>query len=295
MYFLDSIAVTHSVENVAKQVATGDASAITGALQQMVSYCIEAGKSIIIAAIIYFVGQFLIKMVKKVLGTMMERRKLDPTIQSFLNSFVHILLTILLIITVVSALGVNTTSFAALLASAGVAVGMALSGNLQNLAGGLIVLLFKPFRVGDYIEAQGVSGTVKEIQIFHTLVTTVDNKTIYVPNGALSSGNIVNYSANDMRRVDFTIGVEYDTDVKKVREVVSALLAKDVRISQKEGEAPVILLSELADSSVNFAIRVWVKSCDYWNVYFETQESIYEEFNKQGIAFPFPQLTVHQG
>lgn len=295
MIFLDSIAVTHTVENVAKNVASGDTSAITGALQQMVSYCIEAGKSIIIAAIIYFVGQFLIKMVQKVLGTMMERRNLDPTIQSFLRSFVHILLTILLIITVVSALGVNTTSFAALLASAGVAVGMALSGNLQNLAGGLIVLLFKPFRVGDYIEAQGVSGTIKEIQIFHTLVTTVDNKTIYVPNGALSSGNIVNYSANDMRRVDFTVGVEYDTDVKKVREVLTALLAKDARISQEEGQAPAILLSELADSSVNFAIRVWVKSSDYWNVFFETQEAIYEEFNKQGISFPFPQLTVHQG
>lgn len=295
MIFLDSIAVTHTVENVAKNVASGDTSAITGALQQMVSYCIEAGKSIIIAAIIYFVGQFLIKMVQKVLGTMMERRNLDPTIQSFLRSFVHILLTILLIITVVSALGVNTTSFAALLASAGVAVGMALSGNLQNLAGGLIVLLFKPFRVGDYIEAQGVSGTIKEIQIFHTLVTTVDNKTIYVPNGALSSGNIVNYSANDMRRVDFTVGVEYDTDVKKVREVLAALLAKDARISQEEGQAPAILLSELADSSVNFAIRVWVKSSDYWNVFFETQEAIYEEFNKQGISFPFPQLTVHQG
>lgn len=295
MYFLDSIAVSSKVESVAKQVATGDASAITGAIQQMIGYCIEAGKSIIIAAIIYFVGQFLIKMVKKVLGSMMERRNLDPTIQSFLNSFVHILLTTLLVITVVSALGVNTTSFAALLASAGVAVGMALSGNLQNLAGGLIVLMFKPFRVGDYIEAQGVSGTVKEIQIFHTLITTVDNKIIYVPNGALSSGNIVNYSANDMRRVDFTVGVEYDTDVKKVREVVSALLAKDARISQEEGKAPAILLSELADSSVNFSIRVWVKSSDYWNVYFETQEAIYEEFNKQGIAFPFPQLTVHQG
>lgn len=295
MIFLDSIAVTHTVENVAKNVASGDTSAITGALQQMISYCIEAGKSIIIAAIIYFVGQFLIKMVQKVLGTMMERRNLDPTIQSFLRSFVHILLTILLIITVVSALGVNTTSFAALLASAGVAVGMALSGNLQNLAGGLIVLLFKPFRVGDYIEAQGVSGTIKEIQIFHTLVTTVDNKTIYVPNGALSSGNIVNYSANDMRRVDFTVGVEYNTDVKKVREVLTTLLAKDARIIQEEGKAPAILLSELADSSVNFAIRVWVKSSDYWNVYFETQEAIYEEFNKQGISFPFPQLTVHQG
>lgn len=295
MILLDSIATTSTVENVAKQVATGDASAITGALQQMIGYCVEAGKSIIIAAIIYFVGQFLIKMIKKLLGTMMERRNLDPTIQSFLNSFVHILLTILLIITVVSALGVNTTSFAALLASAGVAVGMALSGNLQNLAGGLIVLLFKPFRVGDYVEAQGVAGTVKEIQIFHTLITTVDNKTIYVPNGALSSGNIVNYSANDLRRVDFTIGVEYDTDVKKVRETLTALLAKDERIMKEGDKAPAILLSELADSSVNFAVRVWVKSSDYWNVFFETQEAVYEEFNKQGIAFPFPQLTVHQG
>lgn len=254
---------------------------------------IEAGKSIIVAVVIYFVGKALITLVNRMLSGVMERRKVDPAIQSFAKSLVNILMMILLVISVVSALGVNTTSFAALLASGGVAVGMALSGNLQNLAGGIVILLFRPFKVGDYIEAQGTGGTVSEIQIFHTILTTPDNKKIFLPNGALSSGNITNYSKESLRRVDFTVSVEYGADIDKVRKVLKDILDKDARVLQEP--APVIVLGALAESSVNMTVRVWVKSEDYWNVFFQTNETIYNEFNRQGINFPYPQLTIHQG
>lgn len=254
---------------------------------------IEAGKSIVVAVVTYFVGKALISLVNRMLSGMMERRNVDPAIQSFTKSLANILLMILLVISVVSALGVNTTSFTALLASGGVAVGMALSGNLQNLAGGIVILLFRPFKVGDYIEAQGTGGTVGEIQIFHTILTTPDNKKIYLPNGALSSGNITNYSKEPLRRVDFTVAVEYGEDIDKVRKALKDILDKDERVLQEP--APVIVLGALADSSVNITVRVWVKSENYWNVFFQTNETIYNEFNRQGINFPYPQLTIHQG
>lgn len=261
-------------------------------IQQIITFCVDAGKSILLAAVIFIAGRFLISVVNRLVAQMMERRKIDATIQSFLRSFINILLTILLLISVVSALGVNTTSFAALLASAGVAVGMALSGNLQNLAGGLIILLFKPYKVGDYVDAQGVSGTVKEIQIFHTVLITPDNKIIYVPNGSLSSGSVTNYSLSQLRRVDWTVGVEYGTEIEKVRQTVLDLIKKDGRILTEP--APFIALSALADSSVNITIRVWVKNEDYWGVFFDMNQNIYEVFNREGISFPFPQVTVHQ-
>lgn len=261
-------------------------------INQITSMCLEGGKSILVATLIFVVGRYVIKIINKLAAQMLERRNVEPTIQSFLKSFLNITLVTLLVITVVGSLGVNTTSFAALLASAGVAVGMALSGNLQNLAGGIILLLFKPYKVGDYIDAQGVSGTVKAIQIFHTILTTVDNKELFVPNGALSSGNIVNYSKNEMRRVDFKISVEYGTDIEKVKAVTMALVNSDSRILQDP--APFLAVSELADSSVDFTLRVWVDAANYWGVFFDTNERIYNEYNKQGISFPFPQLQIHQ-
>lgn len=271
----------------------GNSEYIKDLIDKGIDLGVEAGKSIVIAIIIYFVGKALISLVNRMLRGVMDRRKVDPAIQSFLGSLVNILLMILLAISVVSALGVNTTSFAALLASAGVAVGMALSGNLQNLAGGIVILLFRPFKVGDYIEAQGTGGTVSEIQIFHTILTTPDNKKIYLPNGALSSGNITNYSKEPLRRVEFTVAVEYGEDIDKVRKALKDILDKDARVLQEP--APVIVLGALADSSVNMTVRVWVKSEDYWNVFFETNETIYNEFNRLGINFPYPQLTIHQG
>ncbi len=262
-------------------------------LQQCVNFCVEVGKSILLAAVIYFVGRLVIRGLNTLLARMLERRNVDASIQSFTKSFVNILLTILLLISVISALGVNTTSFAALLASVGLAGGMALSGNLQNLAGGFVILLFKPFHVGDFIEAQGTSGTVSEIQIFHTIVTTVDNKIVYLPNGALSSGSVVNYS-NELRRVDLTYGVCYDESPERVRQAVMEVIEANPKILSDEGHKPFIALSQLADSSVDFTVRVWTRGTDYWDVYFYMQENVYNTFNKKGISFPFPQLTVHQ-
>jgi len=253
--------------------------------QQLIDFGIRAGERILIAVIVFIVGRFLISMLKNFVGRLMDK--------TFVRSLVNILLTILLIISVVGALGVETTSFAALLASAGVAVGMALSGNLQNFAGGLIVLLFKPYKVGDWIESQGVSGTVKEIQIFHTILTTADNKVIYVPNGAMSSGVVTNYSNQVTRRVEWIVGIDYGEDYDKVQEVVYGILAADKRILNEP--APFVALHALDASSVNVVARVWVNSSDYWGVYFDINKAIYETFNEKGINFPFPQLTVHQG
>lgn len=281
--------VVEKTSGVIKAVSGGNWDTM---LKELITLGMEAGKSILLAIVIYIAGKFIIKLLNKLLHQMLERRSIDPTIQSFLKSFMSILLNILLIITVVSALGVNTTSFAALLASLGVAAGMALSGNLQNLAGGLIILLFKPFKVGDVIEAQGVAGKVKEIQIIHTILLTVDNKEIYVPNGSLSSGSITNFSKMGTRRVDFTVSVEYGTEVEKVLDALKAIATSDERIL-KDPE-PFYALSALADSSVNFIFRVWVNGADYWNVFFDVNKRIYEDFNRLGIGFPFPQIQIHQ-
>lgn len=261
--------------------------------QQLVNFGIRAGERILIAALVFIVGRFLISMLNKFIRRLMDKRKVDISVKTFVKSLVNILMTILLIVSVVGALGVETTSFAALLASAGVAVGMALSGNLQNFAGGLIVLLFKPYKVGDWIESQGVSGTVKEIQIFHTILTTGDNKTIYIPNGAMSSGVVTNYNTQTTRRVEWVIGIDYGEDYDKVRQIVSDILSADKRVLSDP--APFIALHALDTSSVNVVARVWVNSSDYWGVYFDVNKTVYETFNKKGINFPYPQLTVHQG
>ena len=203
-----------------------------------------------------------------------------------------ILLTVLLIVAVISQLGIETTSFAALLASAGVAVGMALSGNLQNFAGGLLILLFRPYKVGDYIECQGQGGTVREIQIFYTILVTPENKVVYLPNGPLSSGTVVNYSQEGTRRVDWTVSVEYGEDYERVERVLRELVAADERILTDP--EPAFALLSLGDSSVNVVVRVWVATADYWNVYLDMNKKIYSTFNQAGIGFPFPQLTVHQ-
>ena len=261
-------------------------------MQQLIDWGVGAGGRIIGAVIIFVVGRFLISFIKKVVSQLLMKRHIDAGIQTFVKSLVNILLMVLLIIAVIGKLGVETTSFAALLASAGVAIGMALSGNLQNFAGGLIVLLFRPFKVGDFIESQGVSGTVREIQIFHTILTTADNKVIYIPNGALSSGTVTNYSREDTRRVDWVIGVEYGENYDKVESTVRRILAADSRILNTP--EPFVALHALDASSVNIVISVWVNSGDYWGVYFDMNKTIYTVFNEEGIGFPFPQLTVHQ-
>ncbi|HRF85154.1 MAG TPA: mechanosensitive ion channel [Alloprevotella sp.] len=259
--------------------------------QRLLDMSISAGKHILTAALIFMAGRFLIRLLNRLFAKIINRPNIDGSVQSFLSSLVNILLTVLLIISVIGALGINTTSFAALLASAGVAVGMALSGNLQNFAGGLVILLFKPYKVGDWIEAQGVQGQVKEIQIFHTILTTADNKVVYIPNGSMSTAVVVNYSRNETRRVQWTLGIDYGEDVSRARQAVSSVLAADPRVLADP--APFIAVDALADSSVNLVIRVWVKTGDYWGVFHDIQHNLYETFNRRGINFPYPQQTVH--
>lgn len=275
---------------LAEVIKTG--ADLHAALQGLLTQASHLGLAILKALIIFIVGRFVICMINKLVHQMLNKREIDPSVRTFTGSLVNVVLTILLIISVVGALGVQTTSFAALLASAGVAIGMALSGNLSNFAGGLIILLLKPYKVGDYIESQGVSGSVKEIQIFHTVLNTPDNKVIYIPNGSLSSGVVINYSYQVTRRLEWTFGVDYGTDFEKVRQTLKTVLGKDARILPDP--APLIALNQLADSSVNIVVRVWVKSGDYWDVFFDINRNVYETFNAEGINFPFPQLTVHE-
>lgn len=260
-------------------------------MDKLVDFSIHAGEKIVVAIIVFIVGKLVIKLINKLLRRILSRKEVDEGVKTFLYSLTNILLTILLVVSVIGALGVNTASFAALLASAGVAIGMALSGNLQNFAGGLIILIFKPYKVGDFIEVQSVSGTVNAIQILNTVIITTDNKVIYVPNGSLSSGTIINYSRMELRRVDFVFGVDYGTDFSYVKTVVEELISEDDRIL--DTPAPLIALNELADSSVNVALKVWVKNADYWGVYYDMNKNVYARFNEKGISFPFPQLTVH--
>ncbi len=262
-------------------------------LSRLIDWGVDAGKSIIGAIIIYVVGRFIIKQINSLLNKLWNKRKLEISVRTFLGSLINLLLNLVLLFAIISKLGVETTSLAALLASAGVAIGMALSGNLSNFAGGLIILIFKPFKVGDFIDApNGTSGIVKEIQIFHTIITLLDNRTVFIPNGTLSSSAITNYSRQDMRRAEWTFGVEYGEDYERVKEVLERIIAADTRILKNP--AHFIGLSSLSASSVDIKVRAWTKVEDYWDVYFDLNKTVYATFNKEGIGFPFPQLTVHQ-
>ena len=260
-------------------------------LRKLFELGVTAGKHLLVAALVFVVGRLIIGIINKLVAKLLSRRHIDASVQSFLRSLVKIMLTVLLIISVIGALGVNTTSFAALLASAGVAIGMALSGNLQNFAGGLVILLFKPYRVGDWIEVQGVLGKVQEIQIFHTLLLQADNKVVFIPNGSMSTAVVVNYTRTDTRRVEWTVGIDYGESVDKAKDVILNTIKADQRI-QTDPE-PAVLVSALADSSVNLTVRVWVKNDDYWPVFHDIYNQIYDQFNAAGISIPFPQQTVH--
>ena len=269
---------------------------ITSQLQELMSRLIESGvtlgERVLAALVIFIVGKYIIKWINRLFAKVLENRKVEAGVQTFLRSMVNILMIIMLAMAVIGRLGIELTGFAALLASAGVAVGMALSGNLQNLAGGLIILVFRPSKVGDYIESgTGASGTVQEIQIFHTVLVTPDNKVIYAPNGVMSNALCTNYSHKEERRVDFTFSFEYGEDFEKVRAVLLKVIAADSRILTTP--EPFIELGAMADSSVNVTVRVWVKSADYWNVFFGMNKEVYATFNKEGINIPYPQMVVH--
>jgi small conductance mechanosensitive channel len=246
----------------------------------------EYGLKIIGAIIIWIIGSWIIKKLVRGSRTVMTKRGFDESLQKFLLNLISWMLKILLILAILSQLGVETTSFAAILAAAGLAIGMALQGSLANFAGGVLIMIFKPIKIGDFIEAQGESGTVKEIEIFTTKLTTPDNKEIIIPNGSLSNGNITNYSTEDTRRVDVTFGVGYESDIKKTKEVILSVIQSNPAILKDP--APAINVSELGDSSINFFTRVWVKKEDYWDVNFSMIENTKEALDAAGIDIPYP-------
>ena len=277
----------------AEKIATTPTSEL---LSDLVDKALSFGLKVVAAIAIYFVGAWLIKKIKNLLKRIFEKRDFEPAIESFIQSIVGIALWIILIIAVIGTLGVETTSFAALLAGGGMAIGLALNGTVQNFAGGLMILIFRPFKAGDFIEMQGFTGTVTEVTITSTKLTTTDNRVIIIPNGAISNGTINNYSHMPLRRLDLTVDVEYGTSSEKVCEMVMSLIKQDTRILNAEtsGKAdPFVALSALKDSSIQFVVRVWVKSEDYWDVNFDLIKNIYEELPKNGIQFPYPKLDVN--
>lgn len=257
----------------------------------LVEYVYIYGPKIIAAVLTLMLGLWVANLVVSMIKKMFTKSRVDLSLQSFLGSLIGILLKVMVYITALGMLGVEMTSFVAILGAAGLAVGLALSGTLQNFAGGVMILFFKTFKVGDYIEAQGYSGTVKEIQIFVTVLTTPDNKTVIVPNGPLATGTLVNYSAQAQRRVDWTFGIGYGDDVDQAYAVIQQLISDDQRI--KTEPAPFYAVSGLADSSVNIVVRVWVDAPDYWGVFFRMNEFVYKRFPEAGLSIPFPQRDVH--
>ena len=260
-------------------------------LTKMIDLGISVGSKILLAIVVFIVGRWIVRRLNKLLAKILEKRHVEASLSTFVKSLVNITLTLLLIIVVIGVLGIETSSFIALFASAGVAIGMALSGTLQNFAGGVMILLFKPFKVGDTIEAQGQSGTVREIQIFNTILATPDNKIIIIPNGGLSTGLMKNYSREATRRVDWEFGIAYGDDYTKAKAVIARLLDADGRVLKDP--AYFIALTSLGESSVNIVVRAWVNAGDYWGVYFDMNEKVYKTFAEENLNIPFPQLDVH--
>lgn len=254
-------------------------------------YLIEYGPKVLLAIAVLVIGLLIIGWITSTVNKIMKKRGVDESLRPFLKSLIGASLKVMLVISVISMIGVATTSFVAVIGAAGLAIGLALSGTLQNFAGGVIILLLKPFKVGDWIEAQGHSGNVSEIQIFMTILKTPDNKTIILPNGALSTGALVNYSTEELRRVDLVIGASYDADVDHVKATLQGIIDNDSRILKDP--APAILLSGLANSSVNFTLRLWVGAADYWGVHFDFHENVKRVFDREKIGIPYPQMDVH--
>ena len=249
------------------------------------------GLKIIVAIIVLIVGRWIAKLLRGITQKVMTKKKLDPTIVSFAANFIYVLLLTFVILAALGQLGIQTTSLIAVIGAAGLAVGLALQGSLANFAAGFLMIIFRPFKVGDYIEGAGVAGTVEEIQIFTTQLKTPDNKIIIIPNAKLTADNITNYSTKETRRVDLVVCIGYGDDIDNAKKVIAGLLAEDERILKDP--PPTIGVVELADSSVNFVVRPWVKSADYWNVHFDVTENIKKRFDAEGISIPFPQQDVH--
>lgn len=294
--FLQTTAVPDSLKTIdldlaaiAEKIATTPTNELLG---ELLDKAVSFGLKVLAALIIYGIGAWLIRKVKNILTRVFEKKGTDAAVASFTMSITSIALTLILIIITIGVLGIDTSSFAALLAGGGMAIGLALNGTVQNFAGGIMLLIFKPFKSGDFIEAQGYSGTVSEVTITSTKLVTTDNRVIIIPNGALSNGTINNYSDQKFRRVDITVDVEYGSSSEEVKSILHSLIKDDSRILN-EPAPPFIALSALKESGVQFTMRLWVNASDYWNVFFELTEEIYNELPKNGIKFPFPQLDIN--
>jgi len=252
---------------------------------------VDLAINIVTALAIFVIGKWVANMITKAVRTLMQKREVDKTLETFVGNLIRMVLMVFVIIAAIGAVGIQTTSLIAVLGAAGLAVGLALQGSLSNFAAGVLIVLFRPYKVGDWVEAAGISGAVVEVQILTTILKTGDNKQIIVPNSQIMGSIITNYSANDTRRVDMVVGVSYDDDLDKVRKNIEEIVAADDRVL--DDPDCLIAVSELADSSVNFVVRPWVKTADYWAVMFDLTEAIKKRFDEEGISFPFPQQDVH--
>lgn len=290
----DTLDLQKATEHLVERIATTPADQL---LSEFMDKAIAFGLKVLAALAIYLIGAWIIKKIKNIVHNIFVKRNTEHSIASFVESLVSITLTVFLVIFTISALGVNTTSLAALLAAGGMAIGMALSGTVQNFAGGIMLLVFKPFKAGDFIETQdGFSGTVTDVNIVSTKLTTTDNRIIVIPNGSLSNGTINNYSMNTMRRVEWLVGVEYGTSAEEVKNVLKSIVDGEKRVLYLNTGAPadpLIAINALKDSAVEYVVRVWVKKEDYWDVFYRLNEEIYTVLPSKGINFPFPQMDVH--
>lgn len=312
----DSIPAAAAEVDMLKNMSMEDF--LTRIVNGLVSFAINLA----LAVAVFYIGKYIIRKIYTFVGAMMLRRKVDTSILTFTLSMIKIVLYFILIVTVIGILGIETSSFIALFASAGVAIGMALSGTLQNFAGGVLILMLKPYRIGDYIEAQGYAGTVREIQIFHTIICTPDNKSIIIPNGGLSTGSVNNYSKEDYRRIDWVVSISYGDDVDVARAEILRIVSQDPRVvkgtieddrlartgvatppsadkalaralNQRANRAPAVVVKELGSSSVDLRLTAWAQTGEYWNVFYDINERIYKELPSAGINFPFPHMDIH--
>ena len=288
----DTIASASKSMNVSETIEALSGLTLAEVVHATTDLVVSIVGKIIQLALIWSIGRWLSKRLIKLAKLLMEKHDVTPSVRTFMASFIDVVSLVVILIMIISILGIDTSSFIALFASAGVAIGMALSGTLQNFAGGVIILLFRPFKVGDFIEAQGIAGTVREIQIFNTLVATGDNKVILLPNGPVSTGIINNYSRENIRRVDLVYSISYGDDFEKAKEVLLRIIKEDERILNAPS-APAINLLELAASSIDISVKIWCKQSDYWDVKFDMNKKVYEIFPKEGLNFPYQTFTVN--
>ncbi len=265
-----------------------DFESITYGLQEWVAFY---SLKIVAAVILFIIGRWVAKLIKNVIRKSMTKARVDKSLVGFVGNITYVALMVIVIIAALNQLGIQTTSFIAIIGAAGLAVGLALQKSLSNFAAGVLMVIFRPFKMGDYIEGGGAAGTVEEMSIFTTVLKSPDNKVIIVPNAKITGDNIINYSAEDTRRLDLVFGVSYKDDLKKVKEVLNDILKNDNRILKDP--APTVAVLELSDSSVNFAVRPWVPTGEYWNLFFDLKEKIKERFDAENISIPFPQHDVH--